>query len=125
MRNEKGFTLIEIIAVLVILGILAAVAVPKYVDIQKEAKIAAAKGQIAEMKSSANLTYAKLYLKNGTQPSAAEIITDLGTPTTLGAAPDVWTVSFTAASTSAITLAVTKRGTDTDYAASGTWTRPE
>lgn len=37
MRNQQGFTLIEIIAVLIILGILAAVAVPKFVDIASAA----------------------------------------------------------------------------------------
>lgn len=42
--NQRGFTLIELIVVIVVLGLLAAVAVPKYQDIQAEAKKGAANG---------------------------------------------------------------------------------
>ncbi len=70
LKNEEGFTLIEIIAVLIILGILAAVAVPKYVDVQESARISAAQGGIAEAKGRLSMAYAKYLLDEGGEEPA-------------------------------------------------------
>lgn len=59
LRNQKGFTLIEIIAVLVILGILAAVAIPKYMDLQKDARGKALDGAKSALISSATMEYSR------------------------------------------------------------------
>jgi MSHA pilin protein MshA len=76
LRNEKGFTLIEIIAVLVILGILAAVAIPKYIDISAQARILAAQGAIAEIKGRLSSAQGKYMMANGgAAPTAANLIT--------------------------------------------------
>ena len=88
VSNQKGFTLMEIIAVLIILGILAAVAVPKYFDLQTEAKVKAVNGALAEGVSRVNLAYAKYLLENdGSYPSLAALNSASGieqTATTIG-----------------------------------------
>lgn len=63
-QGQRGFTLIEIIAVLVILGILAAVAVPKFVNLQEEARNKAAQGLIAAAQSALSMKYAEGLLTN-------------------------------------------------------------
>jgi len=69
LKNEKGFTLIEIIAVIIIMGILAAVAVPKFFSMQAEAKKAALDSAFSESSARFNNAFAQYILKNQKAPA--------------------------------------------------------
>jgi prepilin-type N-terminal cleavage/methylation domain-containing protein len=69
IKNQKGFTLVEIIAVLVILGILTAVAVPKFMGLHDDTRQQVAFSAIFETKARLNSAYGKYFLKNGAKPT--------------------------------------------------------
>lgn len=74
-RKEGGFTLIELISVIIILGILAAVVVPKYFDMTSKAQDAAYKGALTEGVARLNMGFAAYVLTEGKTPS--NVLTNL------------------------------------------------
>ncbi len=92
-KNAKGFTIIELVVVIVILGILAAVAFPKFQDLSGDAKQAVVNGAKAALVSAAVITYAK---NQGVKQTLATIQaqTSVDSNITLGGTCAAATVSY-------------------------------
>lgn len=76
MKKQGGFTLIELVVVIVILGILAVTAAPKFLNLQDDAKVSAVKGLSGAMKGAIGITYGKAAVKGIESLTGQELIVD-------------------------------------------------
>jgi prepilin-type N-terminal cleavage/methylation domain-containing protein len=97
LRDQKGFTLIELVLIIVILGVLAIIAIPKFVDISAEANAASLKGVAGGMSSGMATNYA-VRKANAAKGSAVVNCTDVGS-TMAGGVPTGYTVTSLAIAT--------------------------
>lgn len=72
MKRSAGFTLIELVIVIIILGILAVTAAPKFIDLQSDARESTLKGVEAAAESVASMAYSKSVIQGNETASSAQ-----------------------------------------------------
>ncbi|MDF1759749.1 MAG: prepilin-type N-terminal cleavage/methylation domain-containing protein [Coxiellaceae bacterium] len=71
--KQAGFTLVELIIVIVILGILSAFAIPKFIDVSQDARQAVVEGVYGALQSSANLVHAQAVVDGVEKSPTAQV----------------------------------------------------
>ncbi|MGL6644250.1 prepilin-type N-terminal cleavage/methylation domain-containing protein [Aeromonas caviae] len=84
MKKQSGFTLIELVIVIIILGILAVTAAPKFLNLQDDARLAAANGVKASLQSSSQLVYSKAAIQGIESSSGAVSVAGTTVDTSFG-----------------------------------------
>ena len=70
LKNKQGFTLIELVIIIILLGVLAAIAIPRYVDLRDQAIRASAQATLDAGRAAVQLDFADQILNNGTYTNA-------------------------------------------------------